>query len=94
MCINALRSVPYDDPILFARVDMLRDNNGDWVLNELEMIEPSLFFRLKKGSSDIFVKAIIETIKGNRPVKITSARSKSSNMFWIYVLAQPVIAYI
>ncbi len=32
-------------PLLYARVDLLRDQGGGWVLNELELVEPSLFFR-------------------------------------------------
>ena len=34
-----------DCPWLYARVDFLRDNNGALRLSELEMVEPSLFFR-------------------------------------------------
>jgi len=29
---------------LYARVDLLNDNNGNPVVLELEMVEPSLFF--------------------------------------------------
>ena len=39
---QALGHVPY--PWLYARVDALVMDDGTWVLNELEMIEPSLFF--------------------------------------------------
>jgi hypothetical protein len=94
MCVKALKSVPFKDPILFARVDMLRDNEGEWVLNELEMIEPSLFFRVKPGSSDVFVKAIIDTIKGVKPTQIKPVKKNGWNFFWLYVLLQPIIAYI
>ena len=30
---------------LYARVDFLRDHNGELKLSELELVEPSLFFR-------------------------------------------------
>ena len=40
---KALQHIPY--PWLYARVDALVTDDGTWVLNELEMIEPSLFFR-------------------------------------------------
>ncbi len=33
------------EPLLYARVDFLRDGQGRLLLNELEAIEPSLFFR-------------------------------------------------
>lgn len=31
------------DALLYARVDLMLDNEGRWVLSELELIEPSLF---------------------------------------------------
>ena len=33
------------EPLLYARVDVLRDGHGGLYLNELELVEPSLFFR-------------------------------------------------
>ena len=39
-CIAALDHSP-----LYARVDLMWDNNGNLVLSELEMIEPELWFR-------------------------------------------------
>lgn len=35
---------PWRDTILYARVDLARDNHGDPCVMELELIEPSLFF--------------------------------------------------
>jgi glutathione synthase/RimK-type ligase-like ATP-grasp enzyme len=32
-------------PLLYARVDFLRDGKGQLCMNELELVEPSLFFR-------------------------------------------------
>ncbi len=32
-------------PLLYARIDCLRDSEGSLLLNELELVEPSLFFR-------------------------------------------------
>ena len=32
-------------PLLYARVDVLRDDTGCMVVNEVELVEPSLFFR-------------------------------------------------
>jgi glutathione synthase/RimK-type ligase-like ATP-grasp enzyme len=40
---NALKSAWYA-PLLYARVDLLQSADG-WLLNELELVEPSLFFR-------------------------------------------------
>lgn len=41
----AVAAVPYD--VLYARVDMVRDNRGQLAIMELEMIEPELFFRFQ-----------------------------------------------
>ena len=35
---------PIKDQILYARIDLMMDNEGAWRLSELELIEPSLFF--------------------------------------------------
>ena len=41
----AERIAGLDRPLLYGRVDLLEKRPGDWVLNELELIEPSLFLR-------------------------------------------------
>ena len=35
---------PVRDPLIYARVDLVRDDRGGWQVSELELIEPSLFF--------------------------------------------------
>lgn len=45
-------------PLLYARVDLLRDGAGHLCLNELELVEPSLFFRHDPGSPARLVKAL------------------------------------
>lgn len=40
-----MAAVPFD--VLYARVDMVRDNHGQLAIMELEMIEPELFFRFQ-----------------------------------------------
>ncbi|MBI1332143.1 MAG: hypothetical protein GC165_04605 [Armatimonadetes bacterium] len=47
---------PVRDRVLYARVDLMMDADGKWVLSELEMIEPSLFFRQKPDALDVFVR--------------------------------------
>jgi len=37
--------IPADEPLLYARVDLLEDDDGGLVVTELELVEPSLFFR-------------------------------------------------
>lgn len=32
-----------DEPLLYARIDMVSDANGNWLLMEAELIEPDLY---------------------------------------------------
>lgn len=45
-------------PLLYARVDLLRDTAGSPVLLELELAEPSLFLGLADGAVELFADAI------------------------------------
>lgn len=47
-----------DGPLLYARVDLIPDADGNPVVLELELIEPSFFFRLAPGSAQRFADAI------------------------------------
>jgi len=51
-----LDACPFDT--LYARVDIMRDDDGGIMLSELELIEPSLFFWLAPGSARRMVNAI------------------------------------
>jgi hypothetical protein len=46
----AVAAVPFD--VLYARVDLIRDNDGALAIMELEMIEPELFFRFCPPAAD------------------------------------------
>lgn len=46
----AVAAVPFD--VLYARVDLIRDNDGALAIMELEMIEPELFFRFCPEAAD------------------------------------------
>jgi hypothetical protein len=50
------------EELLYARFDYLRDNSGNLVLNELELVEPSLFFRHCNKSASVFADAIIKRV--------------------------------
>ena len=41
-----------------ARVDIIRDNNDELAIIELEMIEPELWFRLNPKAADVLAEAI------------------------------------
>lgn len=47
-----------EDPLLYARVDLVRLENGQPALIELELIEPSLYFSFDEQSPARFAKAL------------------------------------
>lgn len=47
------------DPLLYARVDVVTDDDGDPELMELELVEPSLFTELADGALERFADAIV-----------------------------------
>lgn len=52
------------DPFLFARVDLVLDDDGAPVLMELEMVEPSLFLAYGDGALDRFADAVLARARG------------------------------
>ncbi|WP_448061274.1 ATP-grasp domain-containing protein [Cellulomonas hominis] len=46
-------------PLLYTRVDLVPDDNGNPVVMELELTEPSFFFAEAPGSLDRFVTALV-----------------------------------
>ena len=58
----ARRVNPASPELLYARLDFLKDLNGDFALNELELIEPSLFFRHGPGAPGALVDRLLETL--------------------------------
>lgn len=55
---RALAAAPGGDQLLYARVDLIPGPDGDPVLLELELAEPSLFLRLAPGSAERLAVAI------------------------------------
>ena len=51
-------------PLVQARVDLLRDQRGRWVLNELELVEPSLFFRHGVETAVKLAEAVVGKLRG------------------------------
>jgi O-ureido-D-serine cyclo-ligase len=51
--------MPFVD-LLYARVDLIHDDDGAPRVLELELTEPSLFFEHASGSAERFARAIIE----------------------------------
>ena len=59
---QALRAIPFETP-LYARVDLIRDQKGEPVVLELELIEPSLFFPFAASSAERFAAAVVRRAK-------------------------------
>jgi UDP-N-acetylmuramate dehydrogenase len=64
ICDKTLAHLPHlnSTPPLYARCDMLTNERGDPELIELEMIEPSLFFRHDPLAASRFADAIVERL--------------------------------
>ncbi len=51
-------------PLLQARIDLVRLDDGSPALMELELIEPSLYFRMDPGAAARFADALLEVAPG------------------------------
>lgn len=52
-----------EQKLLYARVDFVRDDTGEFALMELELIEPALYFRMDADSPERFAKAFDKWMK-------------------------------
>jgi glutathione synthase/RimK-type ligase-like ATP-grasp enzyme len=59
--VNACNPVP-----VYARVDVIKDNDGKLCLVELELLEPELWFRLNPSSAKTFAYHIMNYIKSKK----------------------------
>jgi O-ureido-D-serine cyclo-ligase len=59
----ALAAIPFEQPLLYARVDLIRDDNGSPRLLELELVEPSVFAAYADGVAERFAKAVLRHIE-------------------------------
>ncbi len=50
--------------LLYGRVDFLLDNSGHLCLSELELVEPSLFFRHGGGAASLLAEALSRRLDG------------------------------
>jgi hypothetical protein len=60
---SALAAIPFVTPLLYARVDLIRDGTDAPCVLELELTEPSLFFAHGDGAVQRFVQAIATRIQ-------------------------------
>ncbi len=54
-----------DPPPLYARIDLVRSAGNDFVVMELELIEPSLYLRMDANAPARFADAIDQRFRGN-----------------------------
>ena len=47
-----------DAPLLYARIDMLPDDNGHWLLMEAELIEPDFYLGVEPAAGGAFARAL------------------------------------
>jgi len=57
---RALTAIPFAKPLLYARVDLIRDDDGFPRLLELELVEPSVFTLHAEGVAERFARAIAQ----------------------------------
>jgi len=57
--LTTTASITQTGKLAYARVDMLRDSDGNFRLMELELIEPSLFLRFAEDGSAAFAGAML-----------------------------------
>jgi O-ureido-D-serine cyclo-ligase len=62
---RTLAAMPFGE-LLYARVDLIHDDDGTPRVLELELTEPSLFFGHAPGSADRFAAAIVHRARGCR----------------------------
>jgi len=55
---SALAAIPFATPLLYARVDLIRDGTDAPCVLELELTEPSLFFAHGEGAAQRLAQAI------------------------------------
>jgi O-ureido-D-serine cyclo-ligase len=56
---RTLAAIPFAGPLLYARIDLIRDDAGAPTVLEVELTEPSLFFAHAPGSAERFAQAIL-----------------------------------
>ena len=59
----AERVLELDRPLLYARVDFLEDSAGSLWLTELELVEPSLFFRHHRPGATALARAFLRRLR-------------------------------
>jgi hypothetical protein len=67
---RALAAIPFPQPLPYARVDLIRDDDGAPCLLELELVEPSVFLEYADGAAARFAAVILQRA-GDIPPPLT-----------------------
>jgi glutathione synthase/RimK-type ligase-like ATP-grasp enzyme len=51
------------EPLLYARIDMVPDADGRWLLMEAELIEPDFYLGVDPGKGEGFARALAESLR-------------------------------
>ena len=62
---SALAAIPFEKPLLYARVDLIRDGEGAARLLELELVEPSVFAAHADGVAERFAQAMLRRLRSS-----------------------------
>jgi O-ureido-D-serine cyclo-ligase len=66
LAAQVLAALPFADTPAYARIDLIRAADGQPMLLELELTEPSLFFAHAEGSATRFAEVLLGLGAGNR----------------------------
>ncbi len=65
---HAVAAIPFEQPLLYARVDLIHDDDGSPRLLELELVEPSVFVGYADGAAERFAQAIVQRADLEKPI--------------------------
>lgn len=71
---DVLARLPFDESVLYARVDTVREDEGALVLLELELFEPFLFLEISPGAADNYAAAVATWLGLAQPARPAMAR--------------------
>ena len=72
---RALSVVPSNEPLLYARVDLIPDATGAPLVSELELSEPSLFFEQGGDAALRMARSVMRRVENSRRHAESGARS-------------------
>jgi hypothetical protein len=67
---DTLARLPLDEPVLYARVDTVRTDDGALALLELELFEPFLFLEISPGADANYASAVVAWLGRRRPAMV------------------------